>query len=58
VIILTKARPGRVHDKKQLDEENIVQNIPQEVPIEGDLGFQGLQNEFENIYLPQYFSDK
>jgi hypothetical protein len=52
VIILTKARPGRVHDKRQLDEENIVQNIPEEVPIEGDLGFQGLQNEFENIHLP------
>lgn len=22
------------------------------VPIEGDLGFQGLQNEFDNIHLP------
>jgi hypothetical protein len=48
VIILTKAKPGSVHDKKQLDEEKIVENIPGEVPIEGDLGFQGLQNEFEN----------
>jgi hypothetical protein len=52
VIILTKARPGTVHDKRQLDEAEIVENIPEEIPIEGDLGFQGLQNEFENIHLP------
>jgi DDE superfamily endonuclease len=52
VIILTKARPGRVHDKRQLDEANIVANIPEQVPIEGDLGFQGLHKEFENIHLP------
>jgi hypothetical protein len=52
VIILTKARPGRVHDKRQLDEANIVENIPEQVPIEGDLGFQGLHKEFENIHLP------
>jgi DDE superfamily endonuclease/Helix-turn-helix of DDE superfamily endonuclease len=52
VILLTKARPGKVHDKRQLAEEGVVENIPDEVPIEGDLGFQGLQNEFENIHLP------
>jgi DDE superfamily endonuclease/Helix-turn-helix of DDE superfamily endonuclease len=52
VILLTKARPGKVHDKRQLDEEDVVSNIPDEVPIEGDLGFQGLQKEFENIHLP------
>jgi hypothetical protein len=50
VIILTKAKPSRVSDIKQLDEETIVQSIPEEVPIEEDLGFHGLQNEFENIY--------
>jgi hypothetical protein len=52
VILLTKARAGKVHDKRQLDEEPVVENIPEAVPIEGDLGFQGLQNEFENIHLP------
>lgn len=52
VIILTKARPGTVHDKRQLDEEDLVSNIPGEVAVEGDLGFQGLQNEFENVHLP------
>ncbi|MGI0495150.1 transposase family protein [Alkalinema pantanalense CENA528] len=52
VIILTQARPGTVHDKRQLDEEDLVGNIPEEVAVVGDLGFQGLQNEFENIHLP------
>jgi hypothetical protein len=49
VIFLTKARPGKVHDKRQLHEAEVVGNIPEVVPIEGDLGFQGLQNEYENI---------
>jgi hypothetical protein len=52
VIFLTKSRPGSIHDKRQLDEENLVEHIPEEIPIEGDLGFQGLQKEFENIRLP------
>lgn len=52
VIILTKARAGKIHDKRQLDEEDLVGHIPDKVAVEGDLGFQGLQNEFDNIYLP------
>ncbi len=52
VIVLTQAKPGKIHDKRQLDEENLVGNIPDEVAVEGDLGFQGLQNEFVNIHLP------
>ena len=51
VILLTKARGGNIHDKRQLDEEDIVGNIPDEVAIEGDLGFQGLQTEFDTIHL-------
>lgn len=52
MIILTKARAGTVHDKRQLDEEELVENIPDEVRVEGDLGFQGLQREFVNIRIP------
>lgn len=52
VIVLSKARAGKVHDKRQLDEEDMVGNIPDEVAVEGDLGFQGLHNEFVNIHLP------
>ena len=53
VIILTPAKAGRIHDKRQLDEENLIENIPRNVKILGDSGFQGLQNEYVNIHLPQ-----
>ncbi|OWY63706.1 IS5/IS1182 family transposase [cyanobacterium TDX16] len=52
VILLTQARGGKVHDKRQLDEAEVVENIPNEVSIAGDLGFEGLHNEYVNIRLP------
>jgi hypothetical protein len=52
VIILTKARGGKIHDKRQLDEEVLVEYLPDDVDVEGDLGFQGLQNEYERVFLP------
>jgi hypothetical protein len=52
IILLSKAKAGKIHDKKQLDEENWVCNIPDSVVIEGDLGYQGLQKEFVNVHLP------
>lgn len=51
VLILTQARAGTVHDKRQLEEE-LVEQIPDEVAVEGDLAFQGLQKEYVNIHLP------
>ncbi|NJN39327.1 MAG: transposase family protein [Acaryochloridaceae cyanobacterium CSU_3_4] len=52
ILSLSQAREGKVHDKRQLNEADIVPNIPDEIPIEGDLGYQGLQHEFVNIHLP------
>jgi hypothetical protein len=52
VLILTKAREGTVHDKRQLEDEAIVEQIPDEVAVEGDLAFQGLQKEYVNVHLP------
>jgi len=40
-----------VHDRLLLDEEAIAAAIPDAIPIEVDLGFQGLQNEDVNIYI-------
>ena len=51
-ILLSEARAGKIHDKRQLDEADLVSNIRDEVSVEGDLGFQGLQKEFVNIHLP------
>ena len=52
VLVISKAREGKVHDKRQLDEEKLVEFVPDEVTIHVDLGFQGLQKEFVNIKIP------
>lgn len=52
VIVLSCSREGKVHDKGLLNEAAIVENIPDEIAIEVDLGFQGLQNEYVNIEIP------
>lgn len=52
VLVLTRAREGKVHDKRLLDEEEIVQGIPDAIVIAVDLGFLGLQKEYDNIEIP------
>jgi hypothetical protein len=52
VLVLTKARAGKVHDKRMHDEDEIAGFIPTEIPIEVDLGFQGFQAEYQNVSLP------
>lgn len=52
VLVLSKAREGKLHDKRFHDEDDIAGNVPDEIPIEVDLGFQGLQKQYDNIYLP------
>jgi hypothetical protein len=51
-LVRSQAREGKVHDRRQLDEEKLVDCVPGEVPIHLDLGFQGLQKEFVNIKIP------
>lgn len=52
VLVLSQAREGRIHDKRLLDETELVDGIPDEIPIEVDLGFLGLQHEYANIGIP------
>ena len=52
MLILSKAREGKLHDKRFHDEDDIAGSVPDAIPIEVDLGFQGLQKQYENIYLP------
>jgi DDE superfamily endonuclease/Helix-turn-helix of DDE superfamily endonuclease len=52
ILVLSQAREGRVHDKRCHDEDDIAGSIPEWIPIEVDLGFLGLQNEYENIRIP------
>jgi hypothetical protein len=53
VLVLSKAREGKVHDKRAHDEDDIAGAIPEEIPIEVDSGFLGLQKQYANIHVPQ-----
>lgn len=52
VLVLSKAREGKLHDKRFHDEDDIAGNVPDAIPIAVDLGFLGLQKEYDNIHLP------
>ena len=52
ILIFTPAYPGKRHDKGVLNDEAWVPYIPDEVKIQGDLGFFGLDNEYVNVELP------
>ena len=52
VLVLTQAREGKLHDKRFHDEDDIAGAVPDEISIEVDLGFLGLQKEYDNIHLP------
>lgn len=52
VLVLSKAREGKLHDKKFHDEDDIVGSVPDEIPVELDLGFLGVQKQYDNIRIP------
>ena len=52
VLVLSKAREGKLHDKRFHHEDDIAGSVPTDIPIEVDLGFLGLQKEYDNIHLP------
>lgn len=51
VLVLSPAHEGKVHDKRMLDCEELAAAIPDQLSIEVDLGFQGLQKEYINIRI-------
>lgn len=52
ILVLTPTHDGKFHDKCLLDCSLLVEHIPDDVPIQVDLGFKGLEEEYENIHLP------
>ena len=52
VLLLSKAREGKLHNLKLLDQEKSIGNIPVEIPIEVMSGFQGIQQQYKNIHIP------
>jgi hypothetical protein len=58
ILVLTPTKSGRRHDKRIADKFQIVQNIPQEIPIWTDTGFQGIQHVHPNTVMPSKATKK
>lgn len=52
ILLFSQAHNGKEHDKGILNREHWVDHIPDEVKVQGDLGFFGLDNEFVNVEVP------
>jgi hypothetical protein len=53
VLIITKQKSGRRHDKRLADKESIFENIPQEVSIYADTAFIGEGRVHKKLLLPK-----
>lgn len=58
ILVLTPTKSGRRHDKRIADKFQIVQNIPQEIPIWTDTGFMGIQHRHPNTVMPMKATKK
>lgn len=58
ILVLTPTKHGRVHDKKISDKFSVITTIPDEVSILVDTGFQGIQHQHPNVYIPKKRSKK
>ena len=52
ILLLSPVKDGSHHDKSILDCLVIAEHIPMDIPIQVDLGFKGLEEEYENIEIP------
>ena len=52
IMVLTPTKSGRRHDKRIADKFQIARNIPQEIAIWTDTGFQGIQRLHPNTVMP------
>lgn len=53
VLVVTKQKSGRRHDKRLADKDDIFKQIPKEVSVMADTGFQGAGSDHSNILIPR-----
>ena len=53
ILVVTKQKSGRRHDKRLADKESVFENIPQEIPIYADTAFTGEARVHKNLLLPK-----
>lgn len=51
ILVLTPTREGKVHDKKNVEDEGIPDVIPEDVTTYVDGGFQGMQKDHPNLTI-------
>jgi hypothetical protein len=52
ILVVTKTKSGRRHDKRIADKNQLIQNIPKDVGIFTDTGFQGIQKQHNHVVMP------
>ena len=53
VLVLTKQKSGRRHDKRLADKEHLFTSLPQEIDLNVDTGFQGVAKLHGRTYIPK-----
>lgn len=53
VLVVTKQKSGRRHDKRLADKESIFENLPEDVVVTADTAFIGEQKVHKNLYIPK-----
>ena len=53
VLVITKQKSGRRHDKRLFDKEDILKQLPKEIIAWMDTGFIGAAKDHKNILIPK-----
>lgn len=53
VLVVTKQKSGRRHDKRLADKESVFENLPEEVSAMADTAFIGEGRVHKNLYIPK-----
>jgi hypothetical protein len=53
ILIITKTKSGRRHDKRLADKESLFEHIPESVALWTDTGFQGVLKQHLNTLIPK-----
>lgn len=53
ILVVTKSKSGRRHDKRLADKSSIFESLPQNVEVFADTAFIGVQKVHPKTYLPQ-----
>lgn len=53
ILVVTKSKQGRRHDKRLSDKATLFENLPSNVEVFADTAFTGAQKVHPNTYIPQ-----